>query len=127
MHPFRRGLGLVFPLVMAACATFHEPAQLPVSLVSDATEARYRELFHEMEQCSGKTGNVKAVLFYTTTEAYHNGRTFDAYWMPGFIVLMRPRLDVVKHEIMHELLQTQAHPLEYFNHRCGDLRNGEAL
>lgn len=90
----------------------------------------YSALYHELEVCSGITGDFKRVTFYVSTEHLHNGRTFDGYYEPESrsIVLRKPyEREAIAHEIMHDLTGSSKHPAKYFNGQCGDLTRGEVF
>ena len=114
---------LAAALALTNCATLVQSPHVARFTDRDST---YLQWYRELERCSGIKGDFYRITFYTTTDHLRLGHTFDGYWEPGSIVLRKPwEREAVLHEMMHDLLQTNQHPRQFFNGRCGDLTRGE--
>jgi hypothetical protein len=90
---------------------------------------QYSQWWRELEGCSGLRGNLSAVAFYSVESI--PGQAIGRYQLKGgkqtieLVFLFLNDEPIVKHEMMHALLyNVGGHPSEYFNGKCGDLRNG---
>lgn len=92
--------------------------------------ALYREWWAAVERCSGRTASFERVRwFWHPTEDYPmtlDGQPVGALskWRTHRIFLGRHAAAdsrIVSHEILHDLLQTNDHPPEYFEERCNHL------
>lgn len=68
----------------------------------------YAEWWAETEACSGRTGDLGAISWYTATGITSNGALASGLWRPPHdIILLLGREDddfVVRHEMLHDLL-----------------------
>jgi len=117
-------------VVMVACAT--EPSadiSLPEGAVLIEASAEYRDWWASTEACSGRTGDFEQITWYMVPDVMtmttgigekvglwvrHDGRT--AIVVAGAYVNNEL---VVRHEMLHDLLEREGHPDEYFVNRCG--------
>lgn len=125
-------------LLLLACGTGPEdPPPLPAGAVHFVPGPSYAGYWAEMEACSGLAGSLAAVTWY-----YVPG--FDPFPAPGLdqtvlgywhgsdnrIVLLQYVADppaLIRHEMLHALLQSPAHPARYFEARCGGTIAGPPL
>lgn len=89
---------------------------------------QYATWWRMTEACSGLEGNLDAITWYwvMSSEFSIAGEAYDGYWFAADdrIVLSWPSVSdgrVVRHEMLHALLRSGAHPVEYFVTRCGPL------
>ena len=89
---------------------------------------QYGTWWRMTEACSGREGNLDAITWYwvMSSEFTIAGESYDGYWFGADdrILLSFPSVSdgrVVRHEMLHALLQSGAHPVEYFVTRCGAL------
>jgi len=79
------------------------------------------------EACSGRTGSLDAVTWYQTSEDLVDPHTHDAvagYWTSGsnrIVLRATVMLDgaIVRHEMLHSLLNGGGHPRDEFLGKCG--------
>lgn len=90
----------------------------------------YREWYAELEKCSGLRGDYDALRFYTAESIVAGGKPKGGYWRPPDTITLQNNAVasvfawfIVKHEMMHDLLQDGSHPVGYFSGVCGDLTN----
>jgi len=84
------------------------------------------------EACAGRQGNLRDVQWYLWPEPGaipFDGKLYDGYWWPrdNRIMLASGATDdgqVVRHEMLHQLLQLDGHPPEYFDQRCEGIVKG---
>ena len=88
----------------------------------------FRGWWEVVESCSGRTGAFEAVDWYSTASGTLSSRGENAVgvWFPdgNRIVVARSWMDhgpLVRHEMLHAILQSGSHPAEFFERRCGDL------
>jgi hypothetical protein len=115
---------------LSSCDSSTEP--LPPALVDDAVllepvPETYQSWWHEVELCSGKTGNFSAIAWYyvPNTNWFTVGSDSNVlgYWQPSrhSITLAGLRINdayLVRHEALHVILNTVDHPPEYFEQKC---------
>jgi hypothetical protein len=81
----------------------------------------YREWYAEIESCSGLQGNFNAINW----KIADNLGGYYGYWTPPHTIQLVPDAvgneHKVKHEEMHDLLQSGLHPAAYFQGKCGNL------
>lgn len=92
---------------------------------------QYATWWSMTEGCSGLTGNLDAVGWYTVPldslgGFAYEGSEFDGLWFKDGNRIYLAANDVnkgsvVRHEMLHALLQYHGHPTEYFVTRCGAL------
>lgn len=125
---------LALLLTLMGC---HDPIRLqdgfvqlspPDSLVDRS--ALYREWWTAVEECSGIVASFDRVRwFWHPSEDYPialDGQPIGALtkWRTHRIFLGRHAAAdsrIVSHEILHDLLQANGHPPEYFERRCAKL------
>lgn len=115
---------------LAACEALGPADSLPASaqLVATPPDA-YRDWWIKTEACSGKSGEFGRIQWYVVP----NVQTFqtDAGEKVGLwthssegvrIIIAGDYVSnelVVRHEMLHALLDREGHPTEYFQTRCG--------
>jgi len=123
---------LCAPLLFAALACGGDTtiAPLPDRAVPQGAPAIYETWWHEVELCSGKTGDFSAVSWYyvpgPSTFGSGSGADLVGVWLPSrnaIILAEFAREDslVVTHEELHAILRRTDHPAEYFVQKCGNL------
>lgn len=86
---------------------------------------QYATWWRMTEGCSGVRGDLSTVKWYTMSEPLIvDGQSYAAYWWrdDNRIVLSLDQAfngRTVRHEMLHALMQSGAHPTEYFVTRCG--------
>lgn len=103
-------------------------ALLPVGAVQIAAPPVYREWAQRTRSCSGLEGDLSAVQFYVIpgveTFATEDGAKVGLWTREGRtnrIVIAGSYENhemVVRHEMLHALLQREGHPTDYFVTRC---------
>jgi hypothetical protein len=83
-------------------------------------------LWEELLACSGLTGNFGGVTWFRATSITVGGTVYAGFWFEDWnrIVIGDDYINndrVVKHEMMHALLDLGGHPQGYFNGPCGPL------
>ncbi len=88
----------------------------------------YRSMWAEVEVCAGRTGDFERVRWYQVEgrgSFEYQGQSNLGYWWPSHdIVIAGHRVDngrIVRHEMLHDLLNDPGHPSEYFVTRCGSI------
>ena len=98
---------------------------LLVACTSPTAPPNYEEWFEELEACSGLRGYFDRIRFLFMDEVVVNGKQYGGYWWNNDTIWLRNDLAqnelMVKHELMHSLVRTLDHPVQYFNGVCGDL------
>ena len=115
---------------LAACEAALGPAEpLPESAQLLTAPEQYREWWTKTEACSGRIGDFSQVRWYVIPDA-HTFQT-DAgekvgLWShssSGVRIIIAGNYAsnelVVRHEMLHALLDREGHPTEYFQNRCG--------
>lgn len=116
-------------IVVVSLAVAASWACRPVGPPADAREyhppAVYQRWWQSTEQCAGRTGNLNDLRWFSTpgSAMLHKGQTVSGYWsMQGnFIVLAEDHIrhgQVVRHEMLHALLNSPGHPREAFLGDC---------
>jgi hypothetical protein len=121
-------LALAILALTGACVVLTEPA-FPVDAVRISAPARFAAWWKVTEACSGLTGDFASVGWYVVPSERVTvaGNQFDGYtWTDGGarIVLARTMVtegELVRHEMLHVLLQRGGHPAAFFRERCGDI------
>ncbi len=114
---------------LAACEALGPADPLPASaqLVSAPPEL-YREWWSKTEACSGRTGDFTRIQWYVVP----NVQSFETdagarvgLWThssSGIRIIVAGDYAgnelVVRHEMLHALLDREGHPQEYFTNRC---------
>jgi len=116
-------------IVVSACADRFALAPLPDGAVAFGPPPIYRTWWAQVEHCSGRTGAFSRVRWFVVPGAdsfIANGQRDNGLWIDHYryIVLGEGRVNdslVVRHEMLHDLSGSLAHPTEYFAERCGGL------
>lgn len=107
-------------LTLFLCACAFDPTGVPME-----TPAIYRQWYSEVEACSGLTGNFDRVRWQHAPEIRQGTSRYYGYWYPKHTITIRDdsalNEKIVKHEEMHDLLQSGDHPALYFTQLCGNL------
>jgi hypothetical protein len=85
-----------------------------------------------LEGCAGRTGDLAAVKWLTVPgySVVIGGEGFDGYWLKDLNAVVfgeeqfaaaNRRGFIIRHELLHALLQTGAHPTEFFGRKCRQL------
>lgn len=116
---------LLFILALTACSDMG-PRPIIEGAEPYTDTARLAATWSELEGCSGLSGNLSRISFYTATKITHGGEQSRGIWMPdGRIYILATLIAdtrLLKHEMMHALLTGEGHPEHYFNNVCGDIR-----
>lgn len=120
-------LGLLGTL--AACEMMAPPSPLPATAQAMTPPAEYRAWWTETESCSGLKGNFNQISWYvvpdsltfTTSTGEKVGLWSES--SAGVRIIIAGAYShhelVVRHEMLHALLDREGHPSEYFQNRCG--------
>jgi hypothetical protein len=117
-------------LVFAAARCSSPTDSLPSGAVPLNPPAIYETWWHEVEQCSGKTGDFAAISWYYVPGQgdFTVGSNPDivGVWQASHhsITLAQSvweNAEVVRHEELHAILQRGDHPAEYFVQKCGSI------
>ncbi len=116
---------------LAACEAALGPADPlpPTAQLVATTPDIYREWWSRTEACSGRTGDFTKIEWYIVP----NVTTFNTdvgqkvgLWThsnEGVRIIIAGDYSnnelVVRHEMLHALLDREGHPREYFQDRCG--------
>ncbi len=106
--------------------------KLPVGARPHTPEAKYVQWWEQVEACSERSAPFDRVTWFVVPGARsfpYRGRTVQAYWLSyrHQIILGERSIDderLVRHEMLHDILDTGDHPREYFANRCGRLIRG---
>jgi hypothetical protein len=115
-------------LIVPSCTNPVTP--LPDTAAEFVPETVYREWWHQMEECSGRTASFDDVRWYVVPgeEPFHVAgvdHAVVAYWDPrgNRIVVLQylpnQRAPTIRHEALHAILRRTDHPPEFFVDRCG--------
>lgn len=131
MHrSFRRvAVLLVVPLFALACddGGISAPLVLPSGVIPFEAPAVYAQWWADVEACSGRTGDMERVNWFVVPNSKWftiRGVAYDGYWFEYHHEIVLPSANVkdslvVRHEMLHDLLNDGEHPREYFVERCG--------
>ncbi|HEX9083909.1 MAG TPA: hypothetical protein VF836_04145 [Gemmatimonadaceae bacterium] len=123
---------LIAPVVaailgLAACGSDRivDPP-LPPDAEQFSPPAVYTTWWNMTQACSGLTGSLGAVTWYTTSQVLHDVGTGDViigYWTAGsnrIVMLSSAMLDggAVRHEMLHSLIGQGGHPRSQFLGKC---------
>jgi hypothetical protein len=126
---FRHRLSfLTLTAALLACRDVVAP-ELPAAAEPFAPSAAYAEWWAQIEECSGRTAPFTRVNWFVVPDVdyfVYQGREVIATWLEyrHQIIVSGAYIDdgmVVRHEMLHDLLNTGKHPQEYFGTRCGHL------
>ena len=105
---------------LAGCSSFTPTNDKPYT-----PPAEYRKWFDETQACSGLTGNFDRIKWFVvdgTEFDCPSGKCVGRWNSDHDIFIASSWVDnelVVRHEMLHALLDREGHPLEYFRDRCG--------
>jgi len=109
-------------------ATSPAPPPLPPGTESLRAPSEYRSWWSDTEECSGLRGDLSRIAWFkvpNTDEFEYRGKSFNGYWWSvHWVVLASPFVDdpgVVRHEMLHDLLNRGDHPAEYFQQKCAGI------
>jgi hypothetical protein len=111
---------------LSSCEHVVDPP-LPPGASQFAPPALYELWWKMTESCAGQTGAIDGVRWYEAPGTFElDDEAISAYWSAGTnqivlhtSVVRNPR--VVRHEMLHALLQTKGHPRAAFVDNCGGL------
>jgi hypothetical protein len=127
------GALLVLLGAAAACETPTGPVvEMPARAVVSAPAAQYGFWWSLVETCSDRRGSIGSVQWYVWPEPgplLLGGKWYNGYWWQegNRILLAKESVNdgrVVRHEMLHQLLQQEGHPTEYFDGRCEGVVDG---
>lgn len=113
--------------VTATCTGVFEP-EFPPNAVLVTPPPQYRIWWEVVESCSGVTRSFDAVSWYRVPIGQGltvRGESAAGAWFAeeNSIAIgdgWRANGSLVRHEILHAILQTGSHPKEFFRDACGD-------
>lgn len=119
------GLAIVWG-AQTSCDHVVDPP-LPAGASQFSPPALYELWWRMTESCVGQTGSFDSVRWYEAPGTFKlDDETVSAYWSAGSnrvvlhsSVVRNPR--VVRHEMLHALLQTKGHSRDAFVKQCGGL------
>ena len=131
MSRSRRARGTLLLFLLGACGEPTAPAYPAAARPLAHRPIQYATWWSMTEACSGLQGNLDAVSWYAVPEDTLGGFALDGSEYDGYWVRAGDRIylasnavnrgSVVRHEMLHALLQNGGHPVEYFVTRCGAL------
>jgi hypothetical protein len=88
--------------------------------------ARYATFWKTLEGCARRKGDFSSITWFKAPVVFVDGVDYQAYWFRKWnrVVLRSDKVDddvLIKHEMMHALVQTSDHPLAFFDGPCGKL------
>jgi hypothetical protein len=114
--------------ILAACESLGPPGPLPANARHLVIPAEFANWWRATESCSGLAGRLEEVSWYVVPGADTLSTPEGpkaAVWSHSSagvrIVLAGDYADhelVVRHEMLHALLDREGHPPEYFRERC---------
>jgi len=114
-------------VALAACESPTDPG-LPAGAVRFDPPSIYERWWSFTRECSARTGDMSTVSFYVVpgVATFPTGDGHDAagMWQPDarrivIAGLSQLRGDVVRHEMLHALLDVSGHPRGFFIQKCG--------
>ena len=109
----------------AGCSDAFSPLTAVPGAVSMSPPADYLRWWGEVEHCSGLSGDFGRISWYAVPDVmtfpYRGADNFGYWWATHDIAIAGGSvLDsmVVRHEMLHDILNTGTHPEEYFLYRC---------
>lgn len=122
-----RWLGVVLFVSVASSCTAADvagPPPLPSGATPLSVQAQYASWWGDVQNCSGKQGNMNRIYWFQVPDAnfIYRGKAFDAYWWSThWVLIAEPYVQdagIVRHEMLHDLLNRGDHPKEYFQQKC---------
>ena len=114
--------------MIGGCAAFSPSLALPAGAVQIAARAEFATWFARTEACSGIRGQFQQIQWFVVpgAETFETGdgakvRMGEKNGSATRIIIAGRYLDhemVVRHEILHHLLDREGHPAEFFADRC---------
>ena len=126
----KTALALTLVSAFTRCASSTDPDPLPARAVAMGAPPIYETWWHEVEQCSGKTGDFAAISWYYVpgpgTFVVGSNPEIVGLWQESnnsitLAEFAREYAPVVRHEELHAILRRADHPLEYFQDKCGSI------
>lgn len=129
----KRGAVLAFAIILAGCGELStDPLlsyPLPPGAVPVTPRPQYAGWWREVEACARQTGPFAAVRWAEVPGANtfpYAGGTYAGYWIrTGNSITIAGNYVgsalLVRHEMLHAVLQRGDHPTEYFTTRCGSI------
>ena len=118
----------LFSLLVMGCRESFSPDRVVAGAVTIDPPSEYLRWWLDTERCSGITGAFGRIQWYVVPDApyfTYRGERYDGYWWETHdIVLAGEYLSdsgTVRHEMLHDLLNSGEHPVQYFLDRCGDV------
>ena len=116
-------------LALSACSSTEPSAPLlPAGAVAITAPAGYQAWYAKTEQCASLTGNYSSIKWYVVPNVSQFNSEFGAtvaLWRKSnndnIIIVSGDYKDdemVVRHEMLHSLLQVDGHPPTYFVADC---------
>jgi hypothetical protein len=103
----------------------------PERAVPWSAPAQYPVWWSLTEACAGRQGNMNDVQWYLWQDGpiLLEGKWYEGYWwQDGSRILLSAEFtsdgQVVRHEMLHQLLQLEGHPTQYFDERCEGVVSG---
>lgn len=132
---FRALLACVLAPVLGAASACDAPTaplvEFPSRAVPWTAPAQYRLWWTLTEACAGRQGAMSDVQWYLWPGGpiLLDGQWYNGYWwQSGSRILLAEEFvedgQVVRHEMLHQLLQRDGHPTEYFDERCEGIVSG---
>lgn len=114
------------PLVLAACGDHFGPAPLPAGAVPYGAPASYLRWWQDVERCAGRSAAFDRVRWFVVPGAdtfVADGRRVEGVWIEHYryIVVAEPFMTdslLVRHEMLHDVLNRVDHPAVYFGEAC---------
>jgi hypothetical protein len=110
--------------ITSGCDAF-SPTKEIAGAIAIPPQPDFAQWWTDVENCSGITGDVARVSWYVVPDVetfhYRDGDYFGYWWSSHDIVIAGAHLSdsmVVRHEMLHDLLNTADHPTEYFLYKC---------
>jgi hypothetical protein len=120
------GAALFGAVSSCSSAEISGPPPLPTGAQTLAVRAQYRTWWDDTQQCSGMRASLSRIAWFVVPDEnfIYRGKAFDGYWWANvhWVVLASPFVDdpgIVRHEMLHDLLNRGDHPKEYFQQKCG--------
>jgi hypothetical protein len=118
---------IVSLVAVAGCALFDDDSDFPPTARSLEPPALYRPWWSIVEGCSGRARPFYDVTWFQVYfgELSVRGESAAGAWfVEGNRIVLQtgvlPTGAIVRHEMLHAILQTGSHPTEYFRMKCGD-------
>lgn len=112
-------------LAVSACALYDD-SEFPESATPLAPPVAFRTWWQVVESCSGRKARFDDVRWFQANDLTIRGEFALGAWFPegNRIALLGSEsflASIVRHEMLHAILQDADHPVEFFETRCGDL------